>query len=107
MTSLISTGLFGVAAKLEFARLQSRLMDVDPRAIQRECLASWLNANVNDTRMRQVLEMLVRVTTFTNDPQHQSAGAAIEHTIAVDLDRAGRISNIYVVSATRKLSAIC
>jgi len=28
-------------------------------------------------------------------------------TIAVDLDRAGRISHIYVVSATRKLSAIC
>jgi len=78
VTSLISTGLFGVSAKLEFARLQSRLMDVDPRAIQHECLASWLDANVNDTRVRQVLEMLVRVTTFTNDPQHQSAGAAID-----------------------------
>jgi phytoene dehydrogenase-like protein len=33
---------------------------------------------VSDEGVRQLLRMLVRVTTFTNDPERQSAGAAIE-----------------------------
>jgi hypothetical protein len=42
-------------------------------------LASRLEPNVRDAIVRQVLRMLVRVTTFANDPEHQSAGAALDH----------------------------
>lgn len=78
LTSLLTTSVLPVAAKFEFARLQSRLAAVDTAAIQGQTLASWLDANVHETAVRQLFEMLVRVTTFTHDPEHQSAGAAIE-----------------------------
>jgi phytoene dehydrogenase-like protein len=77
-TSLLTTGVLTVAAKFEFARLLSRLPSVDAAPLQRQTLQAWLDANVHDTVVRQLFEMLVRVTTFTNDPGHQSAGAAIE-----------------------------
>jgi len=76
--SLLTTGLLGVSGKVELARIQTRLLQVDAAAIQHETFASWLDANVNDAAVRGVLEMLVRVTTFTNDPERQSAGSAIE-----------------------------
>src|SRR5207302_2054070 len=76
--SLLTTGLLGVSGKVELARIQTRLLQVDAAAIQHETFASWLDGNVNDAAVRGVLEMLVRVTTFTNDPDRQSAGSAIE-----------------------------
>jgi protoporphyrinogen oxidase len=78
LTSLLTTDLLRLGGKFELARLQSRLLRVDANAIQRQSLASWLDANVGDAGVRGVLEMLARVTTFTNDPEQQSAGAAIE-----------------------------
>jgi phytoene dehydrogenase-like protein len=76
--SLLTTGLLTLPGKFELARFQSRLAHVDTAAIQREVLASWLESNVSDAIVRQVLRMLVRVTTFANDPEHQSAGAALD-----------------------------
>ena len=78
LSSLITTGAIGLAGKVEFARLYAKLPAVKSYRLQRTTLASWLDANFHDTAARQLLEMTVRVTTFTNDPQHQSAGAAIE-----------------------------
>ena len=78
LTSLLTTGLLSVPAKFELARLLTRLKSVDANAVQRETLAAWLDSHVDDLAVRQLIEMLVRVTTFTNDPGHQSAGAALE-----------------------------
>jgi phytoene dehydrogenase-like protein len=78
LASLLTTGALTLHGKFELARVQSRLPAVDTASIQRETLASWLDSQVADGGVRGLLEMLVRVTTFTNDPEHQSAGAAIE-----------------------------
>jgi phytoene dehydrogenase-like protein len=78
LTSLLTTGLLGLGGKVELARWQSRLLAVSTAPLQRETLASWLHDNVRDEGVRHVLEMLVRVTTFTHDPDRQSAGAAID-----------------------------
>ncbi len=78
LTSLLSTGLLSLSGKLEFARLQASLLRVDANAVQHVTLASWLDAHVHDERVRAAMRMLVRVTSFTNDPDRQSAGAAIE-----------------------------
>jgi phytoene dehydrogenase-like protein len=85
LASLLMTGVLPIAAKIEFARLQSRLATVDTAALQRQTLASWLDANVQEKAVRQLFEMLVRVTTFTHDPEQQSAGAAIEQ-VQLSLD---------------------
>jgi phytoene dehydrogenase-like protein len=78
LASLMTTGLLTMSGKLDLARAQTRLPRIDPASLQRETVASWLQEFVRDERVRQVFEMLIRVTTFTNDPNHQSAGAAIE-----------------------------
>src|SRR4051812_23853070 len=78
LASLLSTGVLTLHGKFELARFQSRLAAIDARAIQRETLSAWLASCVPDEGVRQLVRMLVRVTTFTNDPDGQSAGAAIE-----------------------------
>ena len=78
LTSLLTTGLLRLAEKFELARFLSRLPKIDAAAVQDQTLASWLATNLDHERSREVVAMLVRVTTFTNDPDHQSAGAAIE-----------------------------
>ena len=76
--SLLGTGLLTLGGKLEMARLLTRLAAVDARAVRGQPLASWLDAHLTDCRVRAVVEMLVRLTTFTHDSERQSAGAAIE-----------------------------
>jgi phytoene dehydrogenase-like protein len=78
LASLLTTGVLTLHGKFELARFQTRLGAIDAAAIQRETLASWLESHVPDEGVRQLLQMLVRVTTFTNAPERQSAGAAIE-----------------------------
>jgi phytoene dehydrogenase-like protein len=90
-TSLLTTGLLTLGGKLEMARLQARLLRVDANAIQHETLASWLDTNITDAGVRGLIEMLVRVTSFTNDPARQSAGAAI-----AQLQLAFRASVLYL-----------
>jgi len=78
LMSMLTTGALGLAGKLQFAQLYTRLAALDAAAIQHQPLATWLDANLPDSSARRLLEMLVRVSTFTNDPERQSAGAAIE-----------------------------
>jgi phytoene dehydrogenase-like protein len=76
--SLLTTDLLPLSAKFEFATLLSRIGSIDASRIQHETLESWLSANLRHQIVRDVIAMLVRVTTFTNAPERQSAGAAIE-----------------------------
>jgi phytoene dehydrogenase-like protein len=78
LVSLLTTGLLNTAGKLELARFQTRLRSVDAAGLARTTLASWVAEHVRDPRVRELAQMLVRVATFTNDPDRQSAGAAIE-----------------------------
>jgi phytoene dehydrogenase-like protein len=78
LTSLLTTGVLSLAAKFEFVRVQTLIKSVDAAAVQGETLASWLQSNVHHEEVRDLIRMLVRVSTFTNDPERQSAGAAIE-----------------------------
>jgi phytoene dehydrogenase-like protein len=77
-TSLLTTGVFSLPAKLEFATLLSRIGSIDTSSIQHETLEHWLSRTVRHERVRDIVKMLVRVTSFTNAPEMQSAGAAIE-----------------------------
>jgi phytoene dehydrogenase-like protein len=78
LTSLVTTGALTLHGKFELARVQARLPSIDTASIQHETVASWFDTHVADAGVRGLLQMLVRVTTFTNDPERQSAGAAIE-----------------------------
>ena len=76
--SLVTTDLLPLSAKFEFAKLLSRIGSIDASIVQAETLERWLSTNIRHPMVRDVIAMLVRVTTFTNAPDRQSAGAAIE-----------------------------
>lgn len=75
--SLISTGLLGLGAKLETARLLSNLGNFDMRGAERLSLREWAEREIRRDAERRLFQSLIRVSTYANDPERQSAGAAI------------------------------
>ncbi len=91
LLSLVTTDLLPLPAKFEFAALLSRLGAIDTEPLQHETLANWLATTVRHPIVRDVIAMLARVTTFTNAPEVQSAGAALEQ-----LQLAARANVLYL-----------
>jgi phytoene dehydrogenase-like protein len=76
--SLLVTGLFGVAAKVELGRFLTALPIVDVATLQDVPLEEWLRTQLTDPRVVQFVLAMVRFTSYTHDPGRQSAAAAIE-----------------------------
>lgn len=76
--SLLSTGLLTVSSKLEVARLLTRLPALDPAPLQSTTVEQWLAGLTRRADVRQLLEALVRLSTYGNAPRQQSAGAALD-----------------------------
>lgn len=77
LLSLMTTGLFGVAAKLETARLLGGMARIDPRPLARVPVREWLATAVRHADVRPLVEALVRVATYCHDPERLSAGTAV------------------------------
>jgi phytoene dehydrogenase-like protein len=75
--SLLTTGLFALPAKLEMARLLAGVARIDPAPLARTTLREWVERTVRDPAARRFVEALVRLSTYANAPQEQSAGAAL------------------------------
>jgi len=75
--SLVTTGLFGLPAKLETARLLAGFARIDPAPLARTPLREWLEANVRHADVRRLIAALIRLATYSDDPDRLSAGAAI------------------------------
>jgi phytoene dehydrogenase-like protein len=75
--SLLTTGLFGLSAKLETGRLLAALGRIDPVPLQNVSLDAWLERDVRHPDVRRLLGALVRLSTYANAPAQHSAGAAI------------------------------
>jgi len=75
--SLVTTSLFGLPAKLETARLLGSFGRVDPGPQASVPIGDWIAANIRHPVVQELVGALVRVATYTNDPQRLSAGAAL------------------------------
>lgn len=75
--SLLTTGLFGLPAKLETARLLASFGRIDPAPLARTSVAEWLSRSIRHPDVRALVEALVRVSSYGNDPVRMSAGSAI------------------------------
>lgn len=75
--SLVTTGLFGLPAKLETARLLAGFGRIDPLRLDRVPVSAWIEANVRHPDVRRLVAALVRVATYSHDPERLSAGTAI------------------------------
>jgi phytoene dehydrogenase-like protein len=76
--SLVLTGLFGPAAKLEVGRLLAALPSLDVSGTHHLTVRQWLDGRLSRPEARALMRAIVRVATYTNEPDRMSAGAALE-----------------------------
>jgi phytoene dehydrogenase-like protein len=72
----MASGALSMGGKMQ---IFGRLKDVavgDPARLDGVSVAEWI-APVTDTRARHLLEAVVRVSSYTNAPEHMSAGVAL------------------------------
>lgn len=75
--SLLTTGLMSLPAKFEAARLLAGISQLRPAELERISVQEWLAQTFRHDPVRQLVLALIRVSSYTNDPERQSAGAAI------------------------------
>ncbi|HXG94904.1 MAG TPA: NAD(P)/FAD-dependent oxidoreductase [Blastocatellia bacterium] len=76
--SLLSTSLFGLAAKFEMARLLASLPKIDASPLMNRTVSEWLDEQIKEQEVKDFLLALFRVATYTNAPDLMSAGAALQ-----------------------------
>jgi phytoene dehydrogenase-like protein len=89
--SLARTDLVSFRAKVALGRQLAALPKLDPATVVRVPLADWLADVLPDRRSRDLVAGLARVATYSNDPDHFDAGAAV-----VQLQRALDESVLYL-----------
>jgi phytoene dehydrogenase-like protein len=78
LPSLITTKLLkGFRSRIEAIRFFAALNKINFAEIEDITLQEWLNKEIRHTDVSDLLKMLCRVATYTNDPEVQSAGAAL------------------------------
>lgn len=77
LISLLTTGLFGISAKLETARLLAGIARIDTHPLQRVTVREWLETAIRTIEVRQLVGALFRLASYTNAPETMSAGAAV------------------------------
>ncbi|WP_437811233.1 phytoene desaturase family protein [Sorangium sp. So ce1078] len=75
--SLLTTGLFGLAAKVEMGRVLGGLAALSPAPLAAVPVSAWLRDAFRTPEVRRFVGMLVRLTTYCADADRQSAGAAL------------------------------
>jgi phytoene dehydrogenase-like protein len=75
--SLLTSGLFGLGGKLEAARLLGGIGKFDARGVERLSLREWAEREIRRDAARSLFHSIIRVSTYADDPERQSAGAAI------------------------------
>jgi phytoene dehydrogenase-like protein len=76
--ALVFTRLLGAAEKWELARVLGALPRIDTRPWQGRPARDWLQETFPRRGSRAVAEFLIRVTTYADDPDRLSAGAALD-----------------------------
>lgn len=77
MATLVSTKVLSVTEKVELVSLVTRITAISTGELAGIPLSRWLSSNTHHRRVREVIEALVRLSTYANKPDEISAGAAI------------------------------
>jgi phytoene dehydrogenase-like protein len=75
--SLLTTGLFGVGAKVETASLLGGLARIDTDALAHTTVRAWVSGHIRHPAVRSLVEGLFRLATYANAPETMSAGLAV------------------------------
>ena len=73
----LTTAFFTFGDKIEWGRLAAGAPRIDSAALNGVRLSDWLASRLRRPAVREFAKALVRVTSYTNDPDRMSAGAAV------------------------------
>ncbi|HJY81788.1 MAG TPA: NAD(P)/FAD-dependent oxidoreductase [Candidatus Binatia bacterium] len=77
LVSLLTTGLLRLPGKLETACILGTFNKIDAQTVQHLTVREWLEQAIHQPDVRGLVQALFRVATYADDPEHQSAGAAL------------------------------
>jgi phytoene dehydrogenase-like protein len=69
--------LKGLGSKIEAIRFFASLRKINSEYIQKISLEEWINKNIHNSEVKDVVKMFSRITTYANDVETQSAGATL------------------------------
>jgi len=75
--SLLSTSLLSLPGKLETAKLLASFQRIDPQPQHGVTVREWLDTRIRHPEVRDLIQALFRLSTYTHSPDTQSAGLAI------------------------------
>lgn len=75
--SILTTSLLGAKAKLQLLGLMIRIRRIDPSRFASMTLREWLDANIDDARLREVMEAFFRLFTYSDHAPNESAAFAL------------------------------
>ena len=75
--SILTTSLLGAGAKLQLLGLMLKLRRIDPSLFASMTLRQWLDQNIADARLRQVMEAFFRLFTYSDHADTESAAYAL------------------------------
>jgi phytoene dehydrogenase-like protein len=77
MVSMLTTSLFSLPAKIEAAKLLASIGKIDHELWMDRSAGEWVRTQISHEEVREFLFAVLRVSTYINDPERLSAGAAI------------------------------
>lgn len=81
---VLTTGLLGAKGKTELASLMLRIKSMELTKFASMSVREWLDEHVGDERLREVVQMFMRVATYAADDRQSAAVALQQLRIAQD-----------------------
>jgi phytoene dehydrogenase-like protein len=78
LLSILSTDLLGFGAKVDTARMLASLARIDATRLANVTVADWIAQATPRSEARELLTAFARLSTYSNAPRIESAGAALE-----------------------------
>ncbi len=75
--SLMSTSLFGLAAKMEAGKLLNNIGKIDAKSVEHLTVNEWVQQEIRQPEVCALVRALFRVATYASDAERHSAGAAL------------------------------
>lgn len=75
--SILTTSLLSPGAKLQLLGMMIKLRRIDPAKFESMTLRQWLDSNIADERLRQLMEAFFRLFTYADHADTESAAFAL------------------------------
>ena len=84
-SSVLTTRILGISSKLEYAKFFDSLGKIDFSKLENVTVQEWLDSNIKHEDVADMIKVLLRLNTYGNDPNIQSAGPAF-HQLHVAIE---------------------